>query len=104
MMKRLLAILLLALSSQVQAEQLPQYYPATSGYQETGTVDDLNRTKGTIVIGDMFYYLSEDFVFHSPRSQNESLDRLHKGDRIGFRSIRDDKGNQFVLEAWQLKD
>ena len=99
MKKTLLLILTIAsaMAGSAFAANLPGYYPA-KGFPNTGRVDAVYVEEGRVVIGDISYRISDSGVVRSPTSRNDSLARIRKGVRVGFRT----KGESTIVEFWLL--
>ena len=99
MKKTLLLILTMAaaMAGSAFAANFPAYYPA-KGFPNTGRVDAVYAEEGRVVIGDISYQISESVVVRSPTRRKDSLARIRKGVRVGFRT----KGESTIVEFWLL--
>jgi hypothetical protein len=99
MKKTLLLILTIAfaMTGTAVAQSLPSYYPA-KGFQRTGIVDAVYADEGRIVIGDTSYTISPAAVVHSLSSSSDSMARVRKGRRVGFKTV----GADVIKEFWLL--
>ena len=99
MKKTLLTFLMIAfaMTGTAVAQSLPSYYPA-KGFQRTGTVDAVYADEGRIVINDTSYTISTTAVVHSLSSSSDSMLRVRKGARVGFKMGSD----RAISEFWLL--
>ncbi len=99
MKKTLLLILTIAfaMAGTALAANFPAYYPA-KGFPNTGRVDAVYAEEKRVVIGDISYPISDSVVVRSPTSRNDSLARIRKGVKVGFRT----KGESTIVEFWLL--
>lgn len=99
MKKTLLLILTVAsiMAGSAFAANLPGYYPA-KGFPNTGRVDAVYTQEGRVVINDVSYQISDSVVVRSLTSKNDSLLRIRKGKKVGFRTNRESA----IVEFWLL--
>lgn len=94
-------LLMLSLSLQPSvADNLPDYYPAK--FQQFGTIDSIDRNKRTITVSDRKYFMGRNLAVHSLRTQQDSELSLRKGVTIGLNYYTNEKGQQYMTEAWLL--
>ena len=102
-MKRLFTlcgfVLGLTLFGVVHAGKLPGYYP--ENFQGTGVIDRIDFGSGEIVVNDSLLALSETATVNSLSKEGDSLGRLGKGVRIGYRYDNID-GLKVITTIWLL--
>lgn len=99
MKKTLLLILTIAsvMAGTAFAANLPGYYPA-KGFPNTGRVDAVYAEERRVVIGDISYPISDSVIVRSPTSRYDSLARIRKGVKVGFRT----NSKSTIVEFWLL--
>lgn len=99
MKKQLISTLfiVIAFASTAIAQRLPAHYPS-EGFHRSGVIDAVLLEEHRIVIGDISYPLSGDFVVHSLTAKDVSIARLRPGVRVGIRNGR----NPVITELWLL--
>lgn len=102
-MKRLFTlsgfILALTLFGAAHAGKLPTYYP--EHFQGSGIIDRIDFGSGEIVVNDSLLALSDTATLNSLSKEGDSLGRLHKGVRIGYRYDNID-GLKLITTIWLL--
>jgi len=72
---------------------------AKTGFQRTGTLDAVHLDQQTIVINDIAYSLSDNFVVHSKSTYSVPATRLVPGILIGYKMAG---RSRLITEIWLL--
>ena len=82
------------------AAPLPDFYPPS--FNHSGPLDGVDPRGGTVVIGDVKFFLTSDLRVHTPDRHFATLQTLRPGTRVGINYVKDGKGTPFVADVWVL--
>ncbi len=97
-----LGLILILLSTWVNAAVLPSYYPPA--FRFTGTLQRIDASRNIIVVGDTLMQIPANLKVHTLNTEFGTINSLRPGVKIGAVLSMTRHGKPQISEIWVLPD